>query len=123
MSDSDSNGGEREIDVLRLIWNEMKAFRSSLHSELEATRRELGERIDRTNDRLEQVRSEFKGEFEALRRRMTESEVRLATATTELAGETRELAHLIRDWREEHRSDRADLKLRVARIERHLGLE
>lgn len=115
---SESNGDSSELEVLRMIWNEMKALRASLHQELQETRDELGTRIDSTNKRLE----ELKGEFDSLRRRVTESEVRLATATNELAAETRELMHLIREWRDEHRTDRADLRSRVARIEDHLGL-
>ncbi len=51
-----------------------------------------------------------------------ESEVRLATVVTRLSGDVQEPSGLIREWREEHRSDRADLRARVARLEEHAGL-
>jgi hypothetical protein len=39
-----------------------------------------------------------------------------------LSYDVQQLSGLIRDWREEHRSDRTELQARVARIEAHLGL-
>ena len=113
------NGGDREqVEILRAIWNEMKG---------------LNGRVDKTNDRLDAVRTELKQEISglrieltsesgALRQRLVESEVRLATATTALPGDVRDLSGLIRDWRQEHREERAELRTRVDRIERHLSL-
>ncbi len=113
---------EEQVEILRLIWSEMKALngridgvRDDLHKELTSGRVEL-------KTELAALRSELRAEDDATRRRLTETEVRLATAVTELSGETRALASLIRDWREEHRTDRADLRARVDRIEEHLGL-
>jgi uncharacterized protein involved in exopolysaccharide biosynthesis len=107
----------------------MKAVKSSLESELEATRRALGGRIDETNARLDQtnarldaVRGEVREEISGLSKRVVESEDRLATATTELSSDVQQLSGLIREWREEHRADRARLELRVPRIEEQLGL-
>jgi predicted nucleic acid-binding Zn-ribbon protein len=105
---SGKNGHDNEqIEILRAIWAEMKA---------------LNGRVDKTNERLDAVRTEIKGEMDELRRRVVESEVRLATATTQLSTDVQELSGLIRDWREEHRSDRAEIRARVVRIEDHLGL-
>ena len=84
--------GNSELEVLRAIWGEMKALRTSFREELETTRTEIAGRVDITNSSLDSL----KGEFDSLRRRVTESEVRLATATAELATESRELTHLIR---------------------------
>ncbi len=35
-------GDGEQVELLRAIWNEMKALKASLESQLEATRRELG---------------------------------------------------------------------------------
>jgi chromosome segregation ATPase len=131
MSDNDSNGSSdrEQIEVLRAIWAEMKAVKSALESQGEATRRELGERIDRTNqglaqtnERLDLLRQELKGDLGEVQRRRSESEMRLATATNELSADVRELSGLIADWRREHREDREELRQRVGRIEQHAGL-
>jgi chromosome segregation ATPase len=121
--------GDEQVELLRNIWNEMKALKASLESQLEATRREIGERIDQTNARLDQtngrldaVREELRDEMDGLRRRVVESEVRLATATTQLSSDVQQLSGLIREWREEHRADRAELRVRLARVEEHIGL-
>jgi chromosome segregation ATPase len=110
--------GDEHLVVLRAIWNEMKGLNS---------------RVDKTNERLEsarvelreeisELRGELKEEVDLLRRRVVESEVRLATATTQLSSDVQELTGLIREWREEHRADRAELRMRVARLEAHVGL-
>jgi hypothetical protein len=123
MDGTENGGGKSEqTELLRSIWTEMKAVKAALEAQLEATRRELGSRIDQTNERLDAVRGDLKTDFDGLRQRLVESEVRLGTATTGLSGDVRELSALIRDWREEHRTDRADLRARVLRIEEHLGL-
>jgi predicted nucleic acid-binding Zn-ribbon protein len=62
----------------------------------------LNARVDKTNERLDAVRVELKGEIDllrrelkdeidSLRRRVVESEVRLAMTTTELSSDVREL--------------------------------
>lgn len=128
------NGGSEDpqVELLRAIWTEMKA----LNSRVDKT----NERLDTTNERLDAVRTELKDELTHVRtelkdeitevkhgvdmlgRRMIESEVRLATATTQLAADVQTLSGLVRDWREEHRSDRAELRDRVARLEQHTGI-
>jgi hypothetical protein len=52
-----------------------------------------------------------------------DSKARLDAAISLLVTEARELSRLIREWRQEHREDRADTRSRVKRIEKHLGLE
>jgi outer membrane murein-binding lipoprotein Lpp len=104
----DPSSTDEQVAILRAIWNEMKA---------------LNARVDKTNERLDAVREELKSEVDSLRRRGVESEVRLATVTTQLSTDVQELSGLIREWREEHRSDRADVRARLARLERHLGLD
>jgi hypothetical protein len=115
-------GDGEQVELLRAIWNEMKAVKASLESQFEVTRRELGERIDQTNARLDAVRQELRDEMDGLRRRVVESEVRLATATTQLSSDVQQLSGLIREWREEHRADRAELRARLTRVEEHIRL-
>jgi uncharacterized protein YlxW (UPF0749 family) len=100
-------GDGEQVQILRAIWNEMKA---------------LNGRVDQTNARLDAVRAELRGEIDGLCRRVVEAEVRLATATTQLSADVQTLSGLIREWREEHRTDRAELRVRVARLEQRVGL-
>ena len=123
-----SDNGQ-QVEILRMIWEEMKAVKASLEKQLTATREELGARIDQTNARigqtnkgLESLAQQTDENFKVLTGRITESEMRLATATTELAADVHVLSDLIRDWRQEHREDRARLERRVTRIEAHIGL-
>lgn len=128
-----SGGVGEQTEILRAIWNEMKGLRSEFKSEIstmrtelggriDAVRTELGGRIDQTNARLEAVSAEMRGENGELRRVMTQSDVRLATALTELSGDVRTLSGLVRDWRDDHRRDRELLVERVGRIEKKVGL-
>ena len=80
------------------------------------------ERLDKTNERLDAVRIEMKTEIDGLRRRVVESEVRLATVTTQLSNDVQDLTGIIREWREEHRNDRAEVKARLTRLEEHVGI-
>jgi chromosome segregation ATPase len=120
-----TGGGGEGIRILRAIWNEMKALNARVD--------QTNARLDLTNTGLDAVRTELRGEIEALRRelrdevdglrrRVVESEVRLATVTTQLSSDVQALTGLIREWREEHRTDRAEMKLRITRLEEHAGL-
>ena len=106
--------GGQQVELLRAIWNEMKALNGRVD--------QTNARLDQTNLRLDAVRTELREEFDGLRRRVVESEVRLATVTTQLSADVQALSGLIREWREEHRADRAELRTRVARLEEHVGL-
>ena len=104
---ADKRRGDEQLQVLRAIWKEMKA---------------LNGRVEQTNARLDAVRAELREEIDGLRRRVVESEVRLATATTQLSADVQALSGLIREWREEHRADRAELRTRIARLEERADL-
>jgi chromosome segregation ATPase len=102
-----------QTEILRGIWTEMKA---------------LNGRVDKTNTGLEAVRTEFSGalvdlrsemneNIESLKRRMTDSEVRLATAVTQLASDVQSFGQQVKEWRKEHREDRNELRARVSRLE------
>ncbi len=62
-----------QTELLRLIWTEMKALGQN-----------LGGRIDRTNERLDALRVELRGEIGALR---TELKGEIGELRTELKGE------------------------------------
>jgi predicted nucleic acid-binding Zn-ribbon protein len=87
----------REIrDEIRTTNQRLDATREELSQRLDTTREELGQRIDETN------------------RRIVESEVRLATAVTDLRQSVVEVRDLLKE--------QLDLRHRVERLERHVGL-
>jgi uncharacterized coiled-coil DUF342 family protein len=105
----DTNRGE-EVVVLKEIWNELKGLRTTLRSELKETREELSAkidgvrtelsaRIDQTNARIDQTNVRMEEMHDALVHRITDSELRLATATVDLAGTVRQLGEHIGEWR------------------------
>jgi uncharacterized protein involved in exopolysaccharide biosynthesis len=104
---------DQQVEILRAIWNEMKALNVGVD--------QTNAHLDQTNARLEAIRVELRDEIDGLRRRVVESEVRLATATTQLSMDVQALSGLIREWREEHRGDRAELRARIARLEERVG--
>ena len=109
---------DEHLEVLPGIWGEMKALNARIdrtNERLDAVKDELGARLDA-------VRAELKDEHDHLRRRVLESEVRLATAVTGLSSDVHELSGLIRDWRTEHRADRVELRSRIDRLEEHVGI-
>jgi hypothetical protein len=127
-----------QIDLLRGIWNEVKAvngridttntvLRTDLRAEIGALRVDL-------KDEMADLRTDLRGEMMALRielkqendlvhRRSVERDLRLAASLTELSHDIRELTGVVHVWRDEHRLDRADLRDRVDRLERRLGLD
>ncbi len=117
------NGDPEQTEILRAIWNEMKA---------------LNGRVDKTNEGLSGLRTELRGEMAGLR---TELRGEMAELRTELRGEMAELRGEMAELRDEmhagfemlggridnlllgpHGRDHSDLRERVARIEGHLGL-
>lgn len=68
----------------------------SIRDEIRDTRTELTSRIDQTNARLDVVREELSGRIDGLARQIVESEIRTATAITDLAGTVREMTGLLR---------------------------
>jgi hypothetical protein len=51
----------------------------------------LNGRVEQTNARRDSVRAEIRDEIDGLRRRVVESEVRLATATSQLSADVQTL--------------------------------
>lgn len=128
---------EEQVEILRAIWNEVKALNgrvNTTNSRLEETNTRLDEmRVDlrgeivglRTELRTEmgELRRELRADIDAVDRRSVDRDMRLGSALNELSRDVRELTSIVHDWRDEHRLDREDLRERVARLERHAGLE
>ena len=77
-----------QVEILKLIWNEMKA----LNTRVDGLRGEMSE----TRAELKDSQVEARAATQSPQRRMTESEVRLATATTQLSADVNDLSGLIR---------------------------
>ena len=116
------------------LHDEIGGLRAELHDGLGGLRAELHDEIGTLGAKLHQaiggLRSEFKEEFFALRtdlkteiRRNVDRDLRLGTAVAELSLDVRELTGIVHAWRDEHRLDREDLRERVARLERRIGLD
>ncbi|HEX8792495.1 MAG TPA: hypothetical protein VF765_16220 [Polyangiaceae bacterium] len=96
----------------------------NIRDEVRLTRTDLSARIDATNVRLETLREDLSGRIDTLRdelsRRIVESEIRTATAVTDLAGAVSEMtgvlraSHDLRPRVERCELDIAELKKRVA---------
>jgi hypothetical protein len=121
---------DEQVELLRAIWNEMKALNGRVDTTNATLHGEVGALTAELRAGLDGLRSEFKEEFFALRtdlktevRRNLERDVRLGTAVAELSLDVRELTGVVHAWRDEHRLDREDLRERVARLERRVGLD
>jgi hypothetical protein len=105
------------------VKQELGGLRAGFKEELGGLRAEFKEELGglRAESREEflLLRTDFKSEV----RRNVERDVRLGTAVAELALDVRELTGIVHAWRDEHRIDREDLRERVSRLERRVGLE
>ena len=133
---------DEQVELLRAIWNEMKALNGrvdktndrlgSTNGRLDAT----NERLDATNERLasvergldglrDEVRTGFRDlneRIDAVHDRSVRADLRLATSLATLTSEVREMKEIVLVWHDEHRVDRAHLEERVDRLERHVGI-
>ena len=132
---------DEQIELLRAIYSEMKALNervdttnATLQVEVGGLRAEFREQLGGLRSdfghQLGALRSEFKEALGELRfdlksegRRSVDRDLRLGTALAELSLDVRELTGIVHAWRDEHRIDREDLRERVARLERRVGLE
>ena len=89
------------VEILKQIRGEVRETATRLDERLDRT----NERLDRTNERLDQLRAE-------LIERIAESELRTATAITDLAGTVRELTMALRG--------QLDFRPRLERCEQHI---
>jgi hypothetical protein len=131
---------DEQVELLRGIWNEMKslngrvsttnerldAVRTELKAEMATTRTDLKAEMTamRTDLKAEMtaMRTEFVERIDVVNGRSVERDLRLGTSLAELSRDVRELTLVVHEWRDEHRLDRADLRARVERLERHAGV-
>jgi hypothetical protein len=131
---------DEQVELLRGIWNEMKALNGritttneslgELRTEVRDGVRGLGGRIDAVNESLGELRTEVRdgvrglGErIDAVHSRAVERDMRLAGDLRDLKLDVRDLKNVALAWRDEHRADRTNLEERVERLERHVGIE
>lgn len=93
------------VVVLKSIRDEVKKTNERLDS--------LGTEVKKTNERLDTLREETSARFDELGRRIVESEIRTATALTDLAGTVREMTSVLRA--------QADLRPRVEKCEQDIA--
>jgi predicted nucleic acid-binding Zn-ribbon protein len=100
------------IEVLRGIRHDVR----ELGSRIDGT----NERLDRTNERLDALREETNERLDAMSRRIVESEVRTSTAIADLAGTVREMTSVLRAANDlRPRVERCELD--IAEIKRRVG--
>ncbi|MCP4660602.1 MAG: hypothetical protein GY856_34815 [bacterium] len=114
-----------QTELLRLIWNEMKAvkasvdtkldgLRTSLETQLEGVRSEVEANrleIEKLNEKFDGLNEKFGGlrnDFDVMRGYMVQAEIRSATVIVELRKDREELY--------------GNLRNRVERLEEHAGL-
>jgi chromosome segregation ATPase len=97
-------GDDLAIEILKGIRDEIRQTNARLD--------QTNTRLDQTNTRLDALTTRIDGLEEGLGRRITESELRTATALTELASDIRDLTTLLRT--------QLDLRPRVERCEREI---
>jgi DNA anti-recombination protein RmuC len=123
-----------QTELLRNIWNEMKALGQNLggridetNARLDAVRNDLGARLDLTNTRIDETNSGIDGLRGDFVRALTDSQTRTATelnAVTEAVRGVGELLRLRTIEREQITAvldEVAELRTRLERLERRAG--
>jgi chromosome segregation ATPase len=124
------NATNDRLDALR---SELKTEMAELKTEVAEVKTEVAEvktEVAEVKIEMSELRSDLRDGMGALRsdldlvhRRSVDRDLRLGTALTELSRGVRELTLIVDDWRDEHRLDRQELRARVGRLERRVGLE
>ena len=124
---------DEQVELLRGIWNEMKA----LNGRIEKTNDGLAELRGEVRTGLAEVRAEIgelrtevrtdltelRDRIDATHSRSVHRDMRLAGSISQLALDVRDLTLVIHEWHDDQRLGDERLEGRVERIERHLGLE
>jgi hypothetical protein len=121
-------GGLRaEIGGLRAEVGEVKAqfggLRAEFGEQLGGLRADFGHQLGGLRAEFKEALGELRFDLKSEGRRSVDRDLRLGTALAELSLDVRELTGIVHAWRDEHRLDREDLRERVARLERRVGLE
>jgi len=105
------------IEILRGIRDEVK----QTNSRLDAMREELSGRIDSTNTRIDSTNTRLDSLRDELSHRIVASEVRTATAISDLTYATREMTDVLRAQHDlRPRVDRCEHD--ISALKQHLGL-
>jgi uncharacterized coiled-coil DUF342 family protein len=97
------------IQILQGIRDEIRETRTQVSSRIDA----VSERVDETNAHLQEMRSDLSARIDETNRRIVESEIRTATAITDLAGTVRGMTDVLRS--------QGDLRPRLERCEREIA--
>jgi predicted nucleic acid-binding Zn-ribbon protein len=108
----DQNNNE-QTELLRNIWNEMKALGQNLGAKIDKT----NERLDKTNERLDAVRIELKQEIAQLGDRLDRVETRLESMDNRLVG----VEGAIKELNVQHRWMSSFVEATFARHERDIS--
>lgn len=111
MSDS-----SEQVEVLRLIWQELKDLGRNLGGRIDETNR----RLDETNVRLDNVRTELKGEISGLR---TELKSETSGLRTELKAEIGGLRSDLKADISDLRDDSSELRRAMAESHELLAIQ
>ena len=98
------------IEILRGIRDEVR----TTNERLDKVEHELGQRIDLTNNEIGALREELAATGDELSKRLVESEIRTATAITDLAGTIQEMTSFLKSTLE--------LRPRVERCEQEIAV-
>ncbi len=135
---------DEQVELLRGIWNEMKALngriektndglaelRGEVRTGLAEVRGEVRTGLAEVRAEIGELRAEVRTDLTELRDRIDAThsrsvhrDMRLAGSISQLALDVRDLTLVIHEWHDDQRLGDERLEGRVDRIERHLGLE
>ena len=101
------------VEILKGIRTDLQGMRDELQSTREELRGELRTTREGLRDELQTTREELSGRIDRLSRRVVESELRTATAISDLAGTVRDMTGVLRA--------ESDLRPRVERCEQDIA--
>ncbi len=113
-----------QTELLRMIWQAIKDLGTGLGARIDETNLRLDQtnaRLDQTNARLEAVRFDLDSKIEELHHALVESQMRTATAITDLAGDVQRLTTFLK----EHQADAkrlASCEVRIDRLESRVAV-
>ena len=139
MSEDKMNGGDEQTEILREIWNQLKALDRSFNTQLGALRVEVTTELRGLRSDVDGLKTEMiglRGDVDRLKIEMIEVKAELREVKAELKGLRTDVDDLESETkairvatqagfallaRAEERNER-DLRARIERIEAHVGL-
>jgi hypothetical protein len=118
------SGLKEEIAGLRTDFeHQLGGLRGEVKEGIGGLRTEFGHQLGGLRAEFKESLGDLRFDLKSEGRRSVDRDLRLGTALAELSLDVRELTGIVHAWRDEHRIDREDLRERVARLERRVGLE